>query len=94
MGKSLYKACVWAGAAVLGFSGLTWIADAPAAGAHAAVSEIAGTYELVKRVMSDGKEVLPPAIGALYSMNQRRGNLNLFVKESDGTLASPMRPRR
>ena len=33
MGKSLYKACVWAGAAVLGFSGLTWIADAPAAGA-------------------------------------------------------------
>jgi len=85
---NIYKLCVWAGAAVLGFSGSTWTADAPAAGGRAAIPDIAGTYELVKRVLSNGKEILPPAIGALYSMNDGRGNLNLFVKNEDGRLAS------
>jgi hypothetical protein len=51
-------------------------------------ADIAGTYELVKRVMADGQEVRPPAIVALYSLSHGRGNFNLFVKNKDGTLAS------
>jgi len=73
---------------LLGFAGSTGAADAPVADTHAATADIAGAYELVKRVMSDGKEILPPAIGALYSMNHGRGNFNLFLKEKDGKLAS------
>lgn len=88
MKKPLYTMCAWAGAALLSFAGSTWAADASAAGAQAATPDIAGTYELVKRVMSDGKEILPPAIGALYSLNDGRGNFNLFLKEKDGKLAS------
>ncbi|MGA7992558.1 MAG: hypothetical protein WCC53_14055 [Thermoanaerobaculia bacterium] len=58
------------------------------AAAHAAPRDIAGTYEIVKRVTADGKEMVPPAIGGLYSMRSGRGNLNLFWKEKDGKLAS------
>ena len=32
-------------------------------GTHAATPDIAGTCELVKWVMWDGKEIVPPAIG-------------------------------
>jgi len=80
--------CGWALGALLGFAGSTWAADAPVADTHASTTDIAGTYELVKRVMSDGKEILPPAIEALYSMNHGRGNFNLFVREKDGKVAS------
>lgn len=88
MRKAPYTICVWAGAALLGFAGSTWAADVPTTATHGTTREIAGTYELVKRVMSDGKEVLPPAIGALYTMNHGRGNFNLFLKDKDGKLAS------
>jgi hypothetical protein len=63
-------------------------ADLPAANTPATTHDIAGTYELVKRVTSDGKEVLPPAIRALYTMKSGRGNFNLFLTEKDGKLAS------
>jgi hypothetical protein len=88
MRKPLYSVCAWAGAALLGFAGSTWAADVPVANAHAATPDIAGTYELVKRAMSDGKEIVPPAIGGLYSMNHGRRNFNIFVMEKDGKLAS------
>jgi hypothetical protein len=88
MTKPLYVICDWVSATLLGLSGSTWAADAPAAGTHAATPDIAGTYELVKRVMSDGEEILPPAIGALYTMKNGRGNFNLFLEEKDGKLAS------
>jgi hypothetical protein len=88
MRKPLYTICAWAGAALLGLAGSTWAADVLTTGTHGTTRDIAGTYELVKRVMSDGKEILPPAIGALYSMNHGRGNFNLFLKDKDGTLAS------
>lgn len=88
MSKPLYSICAWAGAALLGLAASTWAADVPTAGTHAGTPDIAGTYELVKRVMSDGKEILPPAISALYSMDHGRGNFNLFVKDKDGKLAS------
>lgn len=52
------------------------------------IVDIAGTYELTKRVMSNGEEVRPPAITALYTLDHGRGNFNLFVKNRDGTLAS------
>jgi hypothetical protein len=62
--------------------------DLPGAGTPTTTQVIAGTYELVKRVTSDGKEILPPAIGALYTMKNGRGNFNLFLKGKDGKLAS------
>jgi hypothetical protein len=69
-------------------SGLVRAADSSAVGVPVNSTNIAGTYELVKRVTSDGQEILPPAIGGLYCMNQGRGNFNLFLKNKDGTLAS------
>ena len=50
--------------------------------------DIAGTYELTKRVMLNGEEIRPPAIVALYTLDHGRGNFNLFVKNKDGSLAS------
>ena len=49
---------------------------------------IDGTYELAKRVMSDGTTVQPPAVVALYTQDHGRFSLNLFVKNRDGTIAS------
>jgi hypothetical protein len=88
MTKPLYKVCAWAGAALLGFSGSTWAADSPAAGAHAAGLNISGTYELVKRVLPDGKEVLPPTIVGLYTLTHGRRNFNVFWTEKDGKTTS------
>lgn len=84
MSTPLYKVCAWTGAALLGFSGWTWAADAPAATAHADTPNITGTYELVKRVLPDGKEVLPPAIGGLYTVTHGRRNFNVFWTDKDG----------
>jgi len=86
MRTPLYTIYACAGAALLGFAGSAWTVDAPAAGTHVTTADIAGTYELIKRVMSDG--ILAPAIGALYSMNHALVTLNLFFKEKDGSLAS------
>jgi hypothetical protein len=49
---------------------------------------IDGTYELKERVLADGTIVQPPSVVALYSQNHGRLNLNLFVKNQDGTIAS------
>jgi hypothetical protein len=87
MRKQLTSICAWAVAALLGFAGSTLAADVPTAGTST-THDIAGTYELIKRVTSDGKEVLPPAIGALYTMKNGRGNFNLFLKDIEGKLAS------
>jgi hypothetical protein len=65
-----------------------WAISSRALAAPANVSDIAGTYELTRRVMSNGDEIRPPAIVALYTMDHGRGNFNLFVKNKDGTLAS------
>jgi hypothetical protein len=65
-----------------------WVINSRAAAAVTNTSDIAGTYELTKRVMSNGEEIRPPAIVALYTMDHGRGNFNLFVKNKDGTLAS------
>src|SRR5437867_4937516 len=49
---------------------------------------IDGTYELTERVMANGTVLRPPSIVALYTMADGRFNLNLFVKNADGTIAS------
>ena len=54
----------------------------------AGASSIDGTYELTERVMADGTVHRPPEIVALYTMADGRFNLNLFVKNGDGTIAS------
>jgi hypothetical protein len=50
--------------------------------------ELPGTYELVDRVLDDGKVLRRPDIAALYTLANGRANFNLFVRNSDGTLAS------
>jgi hypothetical protein len=49
---------------------------------------IVGTYELVKRVLPDGKEILPPAVAGLYTMTHDRRNFNVAWTEKDGKPAS------
>lgn len=65
-----------------------WATSSRATAVTTNISDIAGTYELTRRVMSNGEEIRPPAIVALYTMDHGRGNFNLFVKNKDGTLAS------
>ena len=60
----------------------------PAAAAPPAARSIDGTYELTKRIMADGTTLQPPSVVALYSMDRGRFNLNLFVKNRDGTIGS------
>src|SRR5438093_12768318 len=49
---------------------------------------IDGTYELTERVMADGTVLRPPSVVAVYTLAHGRFNLNLFVKNRDGTIAS------
>jgi hypothetical protein len=80
----------YAGVSLLALSCATSIGaiDSRAAPAATNTSDIAGTYELTKRVRSNGEEIRPPRIVALYTMDHGRGNFNLFVKNKDGTVAS------
>jgi hypothetical protein len=79
---------VWASAAVLVLSASTRAADAPAASSRAATLNIAGTYELLRRVLPDGKELLPPAIVGLYTMTHGRRNFNVAWTDKDGKAGS------
>ncbi len=65
---------VWLGAAQL------CLAESP--------PSIDGTYELTERIMADGTVRRPPDVVALYTMAEGRFNLNLFVKNRDGTIGS------
>jgi hypothetical protein len=67
-----------------GFDGL---ADQPHP-ASLRAADLAGTYELVDRVLVTGKVLRRPAIAALYTFGGGRANFNLFVRNADGTLAS------
>jgi hypothetical protein len=54
----------------------------------ASQESIDGTYELTERVMADGTVLRPPSVVAFYTMANGQFNLNLFVKNRDGTVAS------
>jgi hypothetical protein len=60
----------------------------PAIFAPSSSQSIEGTYELTERVMADGTVLRPPSVVALYSLAHGRFNLNLFVRNRDGTIAS------
>jgi hypothetical protein len=60
----------------------------PAISAPSPAPSIDGTYELTERVMADGTVLRPPSVVALYTMADGRFNLNLFVKNRDGTIGS------
>ena len=60
----------------------------PAISTPSSPPSIDGTYELTERVMADGTVLRPPSIVALYTLAHGRFNLNLFVKNRDGTIAS------
>jgi hypothetical protein len=51
-------------------------------------SDLPGTYELVDRVLVGGKVLWRPDIAGLYTFGHGRANLNLFVRNAGGTLAS------
>lgn len=51
-------------------------------------ADLSGTYELVDRVLANGKVLKRPDIAGLYTMANGRANLNLFIRSADGTLAS------
>ena len=61
---------------------------APRKHAPMRAADIPGTYELVDRVLANGKVLKRPEIAALYTMAGGRANLNLFVRNADGSLAS------
>jgi hypothetical protein len=73
---------------LLGLSGSTSVADAPASSVHAATPSVVGTYELVKRVLPEGRELLPPAVAGLYTLIHGRRNFNVAWTENDGKPAS------
>jgi hypothetical protein len=60
----------------------------PAIFASSSPQSIDGTYELTERVMADGTVLRPPSVVALYTLANGQFNLNLFVKNRDGTIAS------
>ncbi|HEY6120622.1 MAG TPA: hypothetical protein VIV66_11715 [Pyrinomonadaceae bacterium] len=60
----------------------------PAISAPTSPASIDGSYELTERVMADGTVLRPPSVVALYTLAHGRFNLNLFVKNRDGTIAS------
>ena len=59
-----------------------------AAAAQSTTRSIDGTYELTKRVMADGTILKPPSVAALYTLVHGRFDLNLFIKNPDGTIGS------
>ncbi len=64
---------------------------APAAQRRAAalrLTDLPGTYELVERVLADGRVLRRPEIAGLYSWGHGRASLNLFLRRADGSLAS------
>jgi len=52
------------------------------------LTDLPGSYELVERVLADGRVLQRPQIAGLYSWGHGRANLNLFLRRADGTLAS------
>jgi len=74
-------------ALALSASGFAVFAAQPQA-APLRTSALAGTYELVDRVLVSGKVLRRPDIAALYTFGRGRANFNLFVRNPDGTLAS------
>src|ERR1043166_3891134 len=60
----------------------------PPHSAPSSAPSIDGTYELTERVMADGTVLRPPSVVALYTMANGQFNLNLFVKNRNGTVAS------
>jgi len=88
MYKTVHVVYAWTGITLLGLSGATSAADAPAASVHAATPSIVGTYELVKRVLPDGKELRAPAVAGLYTLTHDRRNFNVAWTQNDGKPAS------
>lgn len=73
-------------AALLAFAAVAF-ADQPQA-AELRIADLAGTYELVDRVLANGKVLRRPDIAALYTFDNGHANFNLFVRNAGGTLAS------
>ena len=64
------------------------VAALGATNAQSTSRSIDGTYELTKRVLADGTIPEPPSVAALYTIVHGRFNLNLFIKNPDGTIGS------
>ena len=73
--------------AVLATAGAS-AADVQPRTAPLCAADLPGTYELVDRVLASGKVLRRPDIAALYTFSHGRANLNLFIRNPNGTLAS------
>ena len=78
----MYKALIF------GMLGMMGLPIGASRSAETAPPNIDGTYQLVKRVMADKKEITSPMIEGLYTLSHGHGNLNIFWKKDDGKLAS------
>ncbi|MBV8146723.1 MAG: hypothetical protein JO184_17150 [Gammaproteobacteria bacterium] len=80
----------WPACGLILLSALAWSAvhSLPGESASSTPKSIDGTYELSERVMANGTVLRPPSIVALYTNANGRFNLNLFVKNGDGAVAS------
>ena len=76
------------GLILLAILGLSAAHSEQVAPAPSPIRSIDGTFELTTRVLANGTVLRPPSIVALYSADRGRFNLNLFVKNTDGTIAS------
>lgn len=52
------------------------------------IADIPGTYELVERKLADGRVLKSPEIAAILSFAGDHQNLNLFIRQDHGTIAS------
>lgn len=74
--------------AVLGALVVSAVGCNPAGAAPYSAASIDGTYQLVRRVLPNGKQVRPPDVMAIYTLSHGQFSLNLFFKNPDGALAS------
>jgi hypothetical protein len=61
---------------------------APAPKSAPAGPHIAGTYQLVKRVLPDGKELTAPDVQGMMTFTSKYRNFNVSWKEADGKQVS------
>ena len=89
MNKFVYVVYASAGAALLGLSGLTWAADAPATDAHASIPDIVGTYELgpgqIRAITADGAKLFVERKGKKERLFPETSDL-FFRKDVEGRI--------
>jgi hypothetical protein len=80
------RVALYTGAALISWASSYVFADQPP-WSPLRTANLQGIYELVDRVLAGGKVLRRPDIAALHTFVGGRANVNLFVRNADGTLA-------